>query len=203
MTQKQLFKISSGLIAISVLMSAYLFQNPTGHSFLAHWILPVMSLICLIILIGAERGPKPIHQERGFGAILIGVPVLAILFQLHDLSVDVPALSVFENELVPLWGFHIFLALVGNYTTTSKSLLTGLPTPWNMRSDLSWRKSHRFIGFGIVFITMISAVNMMVTGAYSDVLLGTCLFGLFLSFVIYSWWVWRHDANRGPLHGRS
>ena len=200
---KTLFKISAGLIAISLLISGYLFYYPTPESFMPHWVLPVFSIICFVILIGADRGPKPKHKERGFGAILICMPLLAILFQLHYLAENLSVLLMFKSELVPILGFHAFLATVGNYVTTSKSLLSGLPTPWNLRSDLSWSKSHRMIGYGFVGLAIISGLTTLIKGQYDHNVLGAGLIILLVSFAIYSWWVWRNDPNRGPLHGRG
>ena len=200
---KTLFKISAGLIFISAMISGYLFFNPVQESFLPHWVLPLLAMICLIILIGAERGPKPKHKERGFGAILICMPLLAILFQLHYLAENLSVLLMFKSELVPILGLHVFLATVGNYVTTSKSLLSGLPTPWNMRSDLSWSKSHRLLGFGFVLLAVISATVTVLQGQFNGNVLAVGLIILLVSFAIYSWWVWRNDPNRGPLHGRG
>ena len=106
---KTLFKISAGLIAISLLISGYLFYYPTPESFMPHWVLPLSAMICLIILIGAERGPKPFHKERGFGTILIGIPLLAILFQLNYIAMEF-GVAFLENELIPILGFHVFFS---------------------------------------------------------------------------------------------
>ena len=199
---KTLFKISAGLIFISAMISGYLFFNPVQGGFLPHWVLPLSAMICLIILIGAERGPKPFHKERGFGTILIGIPLLAILFQLNYIAMEF-GVAFLENELIPILGFHVFLATVGNYVTTSKSLLSGLPTPWNMRSDLSWSKSHRLLGFGSVLLAVVSATVTVLQGQFNRNVLAVGFIALYLSFAIYSWWVWRNDPNRGPLHGRG
>jgi uncharacterized membrane protein len=198
---KKMFKISAVLIAITAAISGYMFLNPVPESFMPHWIFPLIAFICLLILIGAERGPKPKQRERGFGVILYGVPLLAIAFQLHYLAAAAD-IAVMKSELVPILGLHIFLAAVGNYVTTSKSLLSGLPTPWNMRSELSWRKSHRFAGFGLVFVAFISAIATVIEGRYNHNVLGSLMLALGVIFVIYSWWVWRTDPARGPLHGR-
>ena len=201
---KTLFKISAGLIALSLLISGYLFINPVAETIIPpHWVLPLASFVSLIILMGAEGGPKPIHKERGFGAILVGLPLLALLFQFHNLAYEFAVLSLFKNILVPILGFHLLLAIIGNYITTSKSLLSGLPTPWNMRSDLSWRKSHRMLGYGFVLLAMVSALITLIKGEYDHMALGIGLIILLVGFAIYSWWVWRNDPERGPLHGSS
>lgn len=198
---KTLFKISGVLIAVSALISGYLFLNPVPEGFMPHWLLPLLAVMCLLILIGAERGPKPIHKERGFGVILIGVPLLAILFQTQYIAASL-GLKVLQSELLPIIGFHIFIAIVGNYVTTSKSLLSGLPTPWNMRSEISWRKSHRLLGFGTVMVAAISGFVTLIQGQFNHYVLGGAFLCLWVVFVVYSWWVWGRDPDRGPLHGK-
>ena len=98
---KPLFIVSAILTAISALISVYLFNAPIERSFIPHWAGPLISFVSLIILIGAERGPKPTVTEKGFWAILIGQPLLGIIIQLHYLSVRYETLSFFDSQLVP------------------------------------------------------------------------------------------------------
>ena len=192
---------SAALILISGLLSLYMFVNPVPQTILPHWVIPLISFFCLIILLGARRGPQPENAEKGFGAILLVTPLLGLLFQLHYLSAAVPALALFESAFVPLTGLHIYLALVGNYVTTSKSLLSGLPTFWNLRSQESWRKSHRLLGYGTMLVAVSSCIAMFVTGAFQNRLLGLGLLGLYVLFSVYSWWIWRQDPDRQALYG--
>ena len=198
---KPLFIVSAILTAISALISVYLFNAPIERSFIPHWAGPLISFVSLIILIGAERGPKPTVTEKGFWAILIGQPLLGIIIQLHYLSVRYETLSFFDSQLVPILAFHVFFACIGNYVTTAKSLIAGLPTPWNMRSQLSWQKSHRLIGFSFVILAIISAITTVSTGAFQERILGFGLLITLVVFAIYSWWVWRSDPDRQSLYG--
>jgi len=200
---KPLYKISAGLIAISIALSLYLFLFPVTVEFVPHWIGPLIALISFAVLFSAERGPKPKNPERGFWVILIVTPILGILLQLFFLAHAYEALALFKYELVTILGYHVFLALVGNYVTTSKSMMSGIPTPWNLRSDLSWRKSHRLMGFAFVAIAIISALAILVTGEFQEVVLATGMYGLLPVFAIYSWWVWRADPDKRPLLGSS
>jgi len=198
---KPLYIYSALLIGLSGLISLYLFANPVPQTFAPHWVIPAIAAICLIILIGAERGPKPKNPEKGFWAILLGTPILGLLFQLHYLAPNISWLFPFESALVPILGLHVFLALAGNYITTSKSLLSGLPTPWNLRSQESWRRSHRLGGYGLVIVALISAAATIIAGQFQKQVLGYGLAGLGVLFAVYSWWVWRSDPDRQPLYG--
>ena len=91
---KPLYKISAGLIVISLGLSLNLFLSPVNVEFIPHWLLPLVSIVCLLILIGAERGPKPKNPERGFWAILIGAPLLAILIQFYYLAHDLSLIHI-------------------------------------------------------------------------------------------------------------
>lgn len=200
---KLLYKISAGLIAISIGLSLYLFLFPVNVEFVPHWIGPLIAIVSFVIILSAERGPKPKNPERGFWTILIGTPILGILLQLHHLAHAYEALAFFGSELVPILGYHVFLAIVGNYVTTSKSMMSGIPTPWNLRSDMSWRKSHRLMGFAFVAIAIISALAILVTGEFQKEVLATGMMSLLPIFAVYSWWVWKNDPDKRPLMGTS
>lgn len=200
---KHLFIGSAILTAVSGLVSLFLFLNPMPETFLPHWAIPLFSAGCLLILIGAQRGPDPKHPERGFWAILVGLPILGLIFQLHYLAPSVDFLSIFQSKLVPIMGLHFFLAIVGNYVTTSKSMLSGFPTPWNLRSDLSWRKSHRLAGFGLVLLAIVSGITTLVSGQFQEEVLGGGMLMLGLLFIAYSRWVWHRDPNRLALWGHN
>jgi len=200
---KTLYIISAALTALSIALSLYMFTAPLTYDFIPHWVGPLMAAISLLILYSAKWGPKPENPERGFWAILLLMPLLGILVQLYYLAQSFAWLSIFGNVLVPILGYHVFLAVIGNYVTTSKSLLSGIPTPWNLRSDLSWAKSHRFMGFAFVATAFISAGAILVTGEYQHLILAVGLFGMLPIFAIYSWWVWKEDPNRRPLMGKG
>jgi len=70
-----------------------------------------------------------------------------------------------------------------------------------MRSDLSWRKSHRFLGFGLVLITIISAVDLIITGQFNRYILGLGGIALLIAFNFYSCWLWNKDPHKQALHG--
>jgi len=78
---KKLFKISAGLIVISAAISAYLFINPMGTGFVPHWVFLTGAIIGFLILFSGEYGPKPMQRERGFGAFLVGLPLLSLFVQ--------------------------------------------------------------------------------------------------------------------------
>lgn len=200
---KPLYISSVILIGISGLVSLYLFNNPVERSIIPHWVIPLLSFLGVVILIGAERGPRPKVKEKGFWSILLLAPVVGLLFQLHYLADRFEGLWFFESARVPFIGLHIFFVVVGNYVTTSQSLLTGLPTFWNMRSQLSWRRSHRFLGYGIVLVALISCIMTIVNSDFQPRILGFGMLALWICFIIYSWWVWRNDPNRKPLDGRA
>jgi len=198
---KKFFKASAGLIAISGAVSACLFVNPMGDGFLPHWVLLIGAILGFLILLSAEYAPKPMQKERGFGAFLVGLPLLSLLVQFQYLADQFQIFAIFKHDLTVLLALHVFLIIAGNYITTAKSLISGLPTFWNMRSDLSWRKSHRFLGFGIVFIAIISVANLIVTGQHNHNFLGVGCILLFVVFNFYSCWLWHKDPHKQALHG--
>ncbi len=191
---------SGVLLAISGLLSAYLFANPVEESMAPHWAIPLVGLICFFGIPAHERRSKPQNREKGYWSILLCVPILGILFQLHYLS-HISWLSGFQSPLIPIMGLHVFLILVGNFVITSKSIISGIPTPWNLRSKMSWRKSHRLCGYGLVGLGIVNGAATLIKGEFQDGLLGLGMLGLFFVFAVYSWWVWRGDPDREPIFG--
>ena len=43
----------------------------------------------------------------------------------------------------------------------SKSWLSGLPTPWNLKSELAWEKSHRFAGFSLTIVAILTFLSAL------------------------------------------
>ncbi|PCI87293.1 MAG: hypothetical protein COB24_06605 [Hyphomicrobiales bacterium] len=53
----------------------------------------------------------------------------------------------------------LLMLWVANITAkNTKSLWSGFPTPWNQKSELSWEKSQRFMGFGLAISSLISLI---------------------------------------------
>jgi hypothetical protein len=57
------------------------------------------------------------------------------------------------------------------------------------------------MGYGFVGVAIVSALAILVTGEFQEVVLATGMFGLLPVFAVYSWWVWRADPKRRPVMG--
>ncbi len=92
--------------------------------------------------------------------------------------------------------FGFFIAL-GNYVSTVKlGASTGLRTPWSMRSDLVWRKTHRFLSRGIVLVSLAAFALLFFAPPYTVIM--THLVGLIsvkLSAAAYSYFTWMDEAK--------
>ncbi|MGF1464142.1 MAG: SdpI family protein [Maricaulaceae bacterium] len=92
-------------------------------------------------------------------------------------------------------------AALGNVMTKARpNFFAGVRTPWTLSSDLSWDKTHRFVGRAWLAVSVAGVLGCFVapTGlvvyAYVSLLLGASAAG-----VVYSFVVWRDDPNRETL----
>ncbi|GJL94014.1 MAG: hypothetical protein DHS20C05_04190 [Hyphococcus sp.] len=108
-----------------------------------------------------------------------------------DLITKESALGVFA-----VLEFGFFIAL-GNYVSTVKlGATTGLRTPWSLRSDLAWKKTHRFLSRGIVLVSFAAFVLLLFAPPYTVIM--THLVGLIsvkLSAAAYSYFAWTDESK--------
>ncbi len=66
-----------------------------------------------------------------------------------------------DNILTALYAFmSIFFLYASNLTgKMSKSLISGWPTPWNLKSEFVWEKTQRFMGFSLSLIAIFSFIG--------------------------------------------
>ncbi len=92
----------------------------------------------------------------------------------------------------------VFSLAMGNYIgTTKRGSPAGLRTPWSMHNDRIWYKTQRFLGRGLVLLSMSGFVMLFFDGPQS-------VFWKYLAALIslkifaasYSYFLWRHEKHQ-------
>ncbi len=128
----------------------------------AHWQTPIMSLIFMFggwctQYIDPHR--KNLLSSKSIVVIsIVGLAAVLLAVQISDILVAANIISqAIGNGIVVTAMYSLFLTFSNYLGTARKSYLTGLPTPWTMKSDLSWAKTHRLLG-RLLTIVMLSAI---------------------------------------------
>ena len=133
-------------------------------------------------------------------ALLFG-PTLALLMQTYT-GLDHFGLTTKTNLLTTLALLQLlFFFTMGNYSAT---LAAGSPggfrTPWTVKSDLVWSKTHRFIGRGL-FISSLAGIGALFFFAPRIVIIGhiASIIAVKAAAAVYSYLTWRGETNQHAL----
>lgn len=125
-------------------------------------------------------------------AILFG-PLLALLlqsyaglahFELTDKDRMMTGLAIAD---------FVFFAAMGNYASTLRAGAPGgLRTPWTLKSERVWVKTHRYLGRGLLAISAAALFSLTVLQPYAAIMthLGV-LIAFKLTAVAFSYTLWR------------
>jgi uncharacterized membrane protein len=97
----------------------------------------------------------------------------------------------------------MFIALGNVMTTIRSNFMFGVRTPWTLTSELSWKKTHRVVGWLFVLMGALAIVASLVAPtAMVWVILGGVVVILVVSFG-YSYVVWRGDPDKQDTSARE
>jgi len=164
-------------------------------------VFPAFGLFFTILIAGINRKilrhswtsqtiPKPLIRPAI--ALLYG-PVLA--FIIHSF-IALKYLGI-SNPNQMMVGFAIlqiaFFFCMGDYATTIPvGSPGGFRTPWTLKENRVWTKTHRYIGRGLLMVTILSLLTLIFINAKYALFLNIAgVIGTKLSAVIYSYIVWR------------
>jgi|GEM_PF-2364877 len=134
-------------------------------------------------------------------ASLLFGPVLALMmqaivglrfFDIIDASAGITGLALLQSAL-----FLIF----GNYIATARRVIGGgFTTPWTRNSEHIWRKTQRFLGRGIMVVTLFSLITLYFAPAKA-VIFAQIIAVLAMKAIAaaYSYILWRRE-NAGRAY---
>jgi len=163
------------------------------------WQFPLLILYALLgmwFLVNILPDKENIRQSNRVLAVsIVGIVVFFSVGHVGMMLLAAKSASVEIWVVIMITLTYVLLLTIGNYIATSrKSWLTGLPTPWTMESDLSWAKTHRFLGQSIIVVALVSLAGGLIgsfkIGFYILILGGI---GVLLLATFYSWIVWKND----------
>ncbi len=209
---KKTFLVAFAITALNFILTWYVSSNWDISSmedmFISkeilanHWQLPLVSLI--LILAGwcaqyIDPHRKGLLDSKAIVYFsIIGLAVMALIAQQGFILLEANIISerIFDGAIITT--LYVTLFGISNYLSTArKSYLTGLPTPWTMKSDLSWAKTHRFLGRSMMLVAIVSLITTIAknfsTGA---IIIWYGVIAANIAAIIYSYIVWKGDPAR-------
>jgi uncharacterized membrane protein len=186
--------------------------GPTGliDAWGSKWIIPFFGLVPFFILLSAFIYNYQIKKNKGEKS---NVKVMKILFPILltfmtfitwipvyiGFQYNQPIKQPLEQSLIMILTFPLGLIfiIIGNYLgIIKKNRFVGIKTPWTLRNEHVWQRTHRFGSYSSVLGGLIIAIGSLVSYFTNSIKLSvlSLLFGIFIAaFVpmIYSYIIYR------------
>jgi uncharacterized membrane protein len=212
--------LAAGLaLALQVAIALWgLTQVPSGREVPIHWgvsgqpdgfaaplvaflFVPIVTLGLVLLLAAVPRiEPRRENLERSSSAYLtVGLALVALMtiLQVGIVLSGVGLVDVPMNLVVGVAAGAFFIVIGNVMTTVRSNFMFGVRTPWTLSSELSWRKTHRLIGW--LFVAF--GLGLMVASVLAppEALVAVILAGVAVILVVsfaYSYRVWKTDPDR-------
>jgi uncharacterized membrane protein len=216
------YLITAGLLAVAMLaVSSWAWgQIPDGTQVPIHWGidgqpngwapkpfalfgLPLLSVGLALLLAFAPRvDPRYANLRRSATAYwAIAYAALGLLAVVHVAAVLIATGRNLNIGLIVSVAIGVLFVIIGNFLgKTRSSWIFGIRTPWTLSSERSWTRTHRLGGYLFVALGVLVVVVALIGPAWLDVavLLGGVAV-VVLTLTVYSYLVWRDDAERQQL----
>lgn len=137
---------------------------------------------------------------RPMYALFFG-PLVALLIQAYT-GLDHFGLMTKAQALTALAVLQLgFFFIMGNYAATLRAGSPGgFRTPWTLKSDRVWAKTHRFIGRGL-FLASLAGLPALFFLPPLSVIAGhiSVVIGIKVAAAVYSYAIWRAERQRHVL----
>ena len=96
--------------------------------------------------------------------------------------------------------FPLFIAGIGNYMGQFRpNYIFGIRTPWTLKSDLNWKKTHQFTGKVWFFTGILFSIIFLLT----PVQLASYVFCIFLAILILAAYLYSYALHRHYLNSQD
>jgi hypothetical protein len=178
---------SSCLTVLSIWLGWPLLSGPPPIARLA-LTLPAVAVLVLAAGYLVCRSEKHQNSARGFWVPMLGAPLLAIIiFLTYRFAPEYFDLSV-------ILVVHLYFIATGNYVTTSRTWISGFPTPWNVKSTALWAQSQRAFGWGMVIMALGSMSVSLAQGEMNEPVLAGGILALIVFGFAHSWLAFKQSA---------
>jgi uncharacterized membrane protein len=194
------------VVQFSFVELAYADARPTGSAALTLLgLLPFLAAILALLFAGLQRvEPLRANLARGKRGFLIAwagtqLLLLALAWMLAtDLRAEAQGSTTDIGWLGAMAiGCGILFLVADSLPKTRRNFLFGVRTPWTLSSDLSWERTHRLAGRLFMLVALAGLVSALTLR--SQALVYTFILpavAAALACVIYSYVIWRRDAQR-------
>jgi uncharacterized membrane protein len=226
MNLRRLYVVAGAVLALQLAVALWgLTQEPAGQDVPIHWgltgepdgfasplvaflLIPVTTVLLLGILAAVPRiEPRRGNLERSSSAFVsVGIALLLLMavLQVGIVLSGVGVVDVPMNLVVGVAAGALFVVIGNVMTTVRSNFMFGVRTPWTLTSELSWRKTHRLVGWLFVAFGLGLMVASIVGPPEALVAVILVAVGVILvvSFV-YSYRVWKTDPDRPDRRGMA
>jgi uncharacterized membrane protein len=182
--------------------------QPDGYAspLVAFLFTPLITIGLVALLAAIPRiEPRATNLARSADAYRTAWIALVLFMGALQLMVVAAGLGVGVSMNVVIGiGVGVLFIVLGNVMTTVRSnFMFGVRTPWTLTSELSWKRTHRVVGWLFVVTGALTVVvSLVAPGAMVWVILGSTLVVLAVGFG-YSYLVWRTDPDRRDDSARA
>ena len=129
-------------------------------------------------------------------ALVINGVLIAFVIYAGTYVEETPA---FDMSKVMMLIMGTMLVILSNFMPKiEKNRTLGLKTKWSMYNEVTWQKSHRFVGY----VGMIGGIIVLVSGLFFQeivnfIILMVVVFGIFISSTIASYIYYKKEKELG------
>lgn len=133
---------------------------------------------------------KPTLSKRGTKTTKAVLVLLALFVQWFTVLFAIRPESPYKTLIKVAVG--ILLIGLGNYLPKiHKNYLLGIRTPWTLKSEMSWRKTHRLGGYLFVMIGMLYLVSSIIKTSIAFKITNGAMIIALVIIVVYSYVIYR------------
>lgn len=173
--------------------------------------LPMVVILLLFLRIGSSRSEKSLVRGENRESILFSVLISFLIIltwvfvfvaQSHDLAVS-KLMMPLDSILLFLIG--LFIIIVSNFMSgIQQNFILGIRTPWTLKSEAVWKKTHRLGGYTGVFagiVMCVCATMALVLHERVLSLVGLVVGVVFFAMIpsIYSYAIYQRESSK-ELH---
>lgn len=175
-----------------------------GSKFTGLLIIPLMTLGIYVLMIFLPRiDPGKTNYALFKGPyMVIRLAIVAVLAAIQFIM-----LAAQRNPGVDFVAFvpvviGLMLVVFGNLMGKIRpNWFVGIRTPWTLTSKLSWTRTHRVGGIGMVILGIVLLPLGFLKTNVSFIILTVGVLGWVIFLLLYSYFVWRKDPERIPPAG--
>ncbi|MFH0883506.1 MAG: SdpI family protein [bacterium] len=166
--------------------------------------IPLLTLAIYLLMVFLPRIDPGRANYRLFSGpyIVMRLAIIAVMAAIYFIMLAAqrkPDLNIVA--FVPLLIGMMFVVFGNLMGKLRPNWFVGIRTPWTLTSKLSWTRTHRAGGIGMVVLGLVLMPLGFLKTEASFWILIIGVFGWVLFLLVYSYFIWRIDPDRVPPAG--